>query len=185
MAGPIGVSEPEKLDLGSPHAAFGEVGPGFGAAGPLQPGPEGLLGQFVHLVDRGAQFGVGVGVFGAFGQGDAATLVELLQRFVKADPLDFLDEFEDIAALAAAEAFEELVVGVDAEGGSFFRMERAETGVALGRSHSSEADVLAHYPDDVNRSFDLRREVQFTNDSAASPAQETRLRAAPSHRIAG
>ena len=139
----------------------------------------------MHLVDPGAQFGVGVGVLRAFGQGDAAALGELLQRFVKADPLDFLDEFEDVAALAAAEAFEELVVGVDPEGRGFFRMERAETGVALGRSHSFEAHVLAYYPDDVNRSFDLRREVQFTNDSAASPAEETRLSAAPCHRIVG
>src|SRR2546423_5743889 len=148
MPGPVGVTEPEKVDLRPAHAALGQIQPGFGAAGVVQAAAEGLLGQLMHAEDRRAQLGIGVGVFRSFGQRNSASLGELFQCLVKADALHLLDKFEDVAALPAAEALEELVVGVDPEGWGLFGMKGAESAVALSGPYSPETAVLTHYADD-------------------------------------
>src|SRR5205085_2643596 len=104
---------------------------------------------------------------------------------IKTDPLDILDELEYIAALSAAEAFEKLMIGMNAKRRSLLVMKGAETGVTLGCADPPQTDILAHDRDDVDGSFDLRREIQSTNNSAATPAQEIAPMAAPCQRIDG
>src|SRR5437588_590868 len=110
MTSRVGVTEPEKVDLRLAYAALGQIRSGFGAASVVQAAAEGLLGQLMHTEDRRAQLGIGVGVFRSLGQRNSAPLGELFQRFVKTDALHLLDKLEDVAALPAAEALEELMV---------------------------------------------------------------------------
>lgn len=87
--------------------------------------------------------------------------------------VDLLNEFENVAALTAAEALEELMVGMDTERRCLFDMERAQTDISLRGPYPPEADVLAHYTDNVNRSFDLSSEIQSHNDSASEDDRES------------
>src|SRR6185436_16063595 len=144
MAASVGIPESELTDFSRTYATFGQISAGFAARGAFEAGAKSLLGQLMHLEERRAQFGVGIGVFRPFGQRNSAALRELLQRFIKTDALDLLDKLEDVAALAAAEALVELVVGMDPEGRGFFGMERAQPGVALSGPYSPEPDILAH-----------------------------------------
>src|SRR5262245_35144898 len=114
----------------------------------------------MHLVDRRTKLRVGVGVLGALGERNSAALCKLFQRLVKADPFDLLNKLEDVAPLSAPEALIELMVGMDAKRRGLFGMERAQTQIALGAAYPLETDILPHDADDVNRSFDLRREIQ-------------------------
>src|SRR5262249_26087021 len=100
-------------------------------------------------------------------------LGELFQGFVEAEPLDFLDELEDVAALATSEALVKLMVGVDTEGRGFFGVERAKARIALGRADALEADIFSDDADDVDGSFGLRREVQLLNHSARKKLSRT------------
>src|SRR5437899_972517 len=161
MAGTAGVAETEELDLLRGDSSAGEVGGGLGAGGRAQVRPKCLFSHLVQTEDGGPDLCIGVGILGALRHGDAAALGEQLQRFIEADPLDLLDELEDIAALAAAEAFEELMVGVDPEGRGLLVMEGAQAGVALGRANPPQPDVLADYADNIHRRLDLSSEIQF------------------------
>src|SRR2546423_1378581 len=114
VTGSVRVAQSEEFDRLGVYAALGQIGPRFRAARSPQAGAEGLIGQFVHLENGGAQPGVGVGEFRALGQRDTTAFGELLQGFIEADALDLLDKLEDIATLPAAKAFVELVVGVNA-----------------------------------------------------------------------
>ena len=180
-----GVTDSKQIDFRFRYAPFGQIGAGFGAGGAFQGGAEGLLSQLMHGEDRRAQFRIGIGIFGALGQRDSTPLGELLEDFVEAEPLDLLHELEHVATLAAAKAFVKLVVCVNPERWSFFGMERAEAEVTLRGPHFFQTNVFAYDTDDVNRSFDLRREIQSPNNSAVSPAQESRLTPAPCHKITG
>src|SRR5260370_26761681 len=125
LARPVGVPESELPDFGGRDPAAIQIGASLGPGRARKAGAESLFGEFVHLENSGSQPGIGVGKSGALGQWNAAALGKLFQRFVEADALDLLDEFEDIAALTAAEAFIKLMVGMDPKGGRLFGMEGA------------------------------------------------------------
>ena len=72
---------------------------------------------------------------------------EMLDGVDEAEFFLQLEELEDIAPHAAAEAVEKSLVAVDVERGAFFGVERAEAFV--GRARFSERDVLLHDLQDV------------------------------------
>src|SRR5258708_1453485 len=77
------------------------------------------------------------------------------QRFIKGDALDLHDEFQDVAAGAAAEALVELVSGMHGKRWSLFVVERAQANKA-GRARTAQPrHVLLHHLYDVDRSFQL------------------------------
>jgi tryptophan 2,3-dioxygenase len=89
----------------------------------------------------------------ALGQRNTALLRDRPHGFRKGKILDLRDEAEDVSGLAAAEAVEELLAGVDVEGRGFFLVKRAEAGVVL-RAGFAQANVAADDFDDVGLLFD-------------------------------
>ena len=85
------------------------------------------------------------------------TIGQQPQRFVEGDALDLHDEFEYVAAGAAAEAFVELVPGVDRKRGSLFVMERTQSFEAL--SQLPQAHHFANDFDNVHLRFQLLNEI--------------------------
>ena len=116
-------------------------------------------GDFVHVEERGAKLRFGVGIFGALGHGDAVALGQELEGLGEGESVDFHDEFEDVAAGAAAEALVELAGLIDGEGRRFFLMKGAQADEASGGSGAFEAHVIADHFDDVDLGFELLDEV--------------------------
>ncbi len=145
------VADAETFDAFFVEAAAGEVSAGgcsfAGAELLLKP----LGGGFVELDEFGALAMLG-GFFGgvefALGERDAALFGNGADGLGEADVFYFLDEGEDVAGLAAAEAVEELASGMDGEGGCFFGVEGAEAGEVLC-SGFFEAHVFADDFDDI------------------------------------
>ena len=94
----------------------------------------------------------------ALRQRNPALLRDRANSFWKSEIFDLRDETEDISGLAAAEAVEKLLAGVDIERGRFFLVKRAEAGVVL-RAGFAQADVAADDFDDVGLLLDGLGEV--------------------------
>ncbi len=91
--------------------------------------------------------GVRVAAAHLLGQLHAELRREMLDGVDEAQLFLQLEELEDIAAHAAAEAVEKSLVAVDVERGGFLGMKRAEAFV--GRARFSERHVLLHDLHDV------------------------------------
>ena len=95
-------------------------------------------------------------------EGEAKTLREGLDRLLEAEVFLGLDEFENVAALAAAEAVIEVFARIHMERGRFFLGERAEAlpfragffQGHIGRDHVVKADAGAHIVNGA--AFDFR-----------------------------
>ena len=149
IAGSLRESEAELGDLFGRDAARCQILAGLSARGSVQIVLEDAGGGLVHLHERGAELGVGIGVL-ALGHGDAVALGHQLEGFKEADALDFHDELQNVATDAAAEALVALDGGVDVERRRFFGVERAEAQVSAGGAGAFEADVFADGFDDVD-----------------------------------
>ena len=77
----------------------------------------------MQLEDGCPQPGVRVGVLRALRHRNTTTFGQEFQRFIKADPVDLLDEFENIAPDTASEAFIELMISVNAKRRCLFGVE--------------------------------------------------------------
>ncbi len=128
---------------------LGEILAGLRAGGSVQIALEHAGGDLVHLHERAAELGVGIGIL-ALGHGDAVALGEQLEGFEEADALDFHDELQDVAADVAAETFVALDGGVDVERRRLFGVEGAEAEVAAGGAAALEAHVFADGLNDVD-----------------------------------
>ena len=114
----------------------------------------------LHEVERGVTASaarlLGAGVVLVL-QRDPGALGEAGERLDEGDVLVVLDEAEDVAALVAAEAMEDLLRGVHVEARRLLLMERAERDeVGAG---ALERQVSADDIDDVARGADLFAEV--------------------------
>ena len=112
----------------------------------------------VHFHERAAELGVGVRVF-ALRHRDAIAFGHQLERFEEADALDFHDELEQVATLAAAEAPVELMARMHGERRRFFGVERAQPGVTGRSAGLLQAHVFTDDFDDVDGRFDLLGEI--------------------------
>ena len=75
-------------------------------------------------------------------------LRQQLHGLLEVERLGLLDELEGVAALAAAEAVVELLLGVHGERGRALVVERAQPGPA--RAHPAQVRLLAHEVDHVH-----------------------------------
>ena len=92
------------------------------------------------------------------GQRDAQLLRDHADGFGERNVFDLLDEAEDVAGDAAAEAVIELARGVDGERRRLLAVEGAEAGVVL-RAGLLQLDVVADDADDVGLLLDGVREI--------------------------
>ena len=108
------------------------------------------LGYAMHFDQCGALlifFAFFGRVLSGLRDGDAAFFRDDSNRFWKRTLFHFHDEFEDVAADAAAEAVINLFGRVDGERWRFFRVKRAQAGEILAALF--QADVFADDADDV------------------------------------
>ncbi len=111
----------------------------------------------MHLIQSGAEFGLVIGVFGAFRNWYAVAFRQCVARFVKAKMLNLHQKVKNVPAGVAAMAVVELQGRVDGKRRSLFVMERAQTGVS--RSHLSQSHVILNHAYDVHRRLELLYEV--------------------------
>jgi hypothetical protein len=117
------------------QATAGEIFAGFCAFGTAEAFLEEGDGALVYIEKLAAQagfFGFAFGGVAGFRQGNAELLRHHTDGFGEGDVFDFLDEAEDVAGEAAAEAMIELARGVDRERRGFFAVKGAEAGIVLG-----------------------------------------------------
>ena len=74
-----------------------------------------FLCQFVGAVEPVGSVALLAGGTGALGQADAGAFGEEFDRFDKGDAINLLDELEDVAPDAAAEAVVDLAIWIDAK----------------------------------------------------------------------
>ena len=120
-----------------------------------------------------ARVRIGAGPLAGAGHLEAVLLSQRLERLEEAQALEFHQEIEDIAALPAAEALEDLQAAVHRKGRRLLGMERAKPDVTI-RAALAEADMRSDDGNDVGRRLDLLREIH----SAAGPPVRRRARRA-------
>ena len=160
-------ADPETSRQRLVHAALGEQPASRLPAGQA---PEHVLvelGGAVAELDRAAPGGAASGRPGALLQLDPGTLGEDLQGAGEVDPLDPLDEGEDVAPLVAAVAVKHLPLLADREARGLLRVEGAEADVLGARA--VQRDVTADHIEDVEPGLDLGDGVSAHRVSGRQP----------------
>ena len=160
-----GPTEPPGVDGVGGEAAPLQVFPRPGAAlgVVLETTAEIGVGDLVGPVQRffGVRAGGGAGGGAAFVfQGDARPLRQLRHRLHELAALHLLDELDDPARLAAAEAFEDLQLGIEVEGWGLLFVEGAEGG-KIAADAAELQPVAFGDGDDVGRVLDAAQAVFF------------------------
>ena len=125
-----------------------------------------------------ASFGFLRSVEAGLGHGDPQLLGHRADGFREGDVLDFLDEGENVAGDAAAEAVKELAGGVDRERRRLFAVKGTKPGIVL-RTRLLQLDVVADDADDVRLLLDVFFEVVgFGHGWRHSYPQEVEAKAA-------
>lgn len=104
-------------------------------------------GDLIHTVDSLAQAALAIAVGRALGHFEAVAIGEDLHGLGECHMVHLLDELEDVAFGAAAEAVKDLHAGVDGKRRRFLGVKRTQAHVALARTGAFEPHLL---PDDVN-----------------------------------
>ena len=170
------VAEAELLDRLRRDAALGELRARARAGRRRELLAEVRRRDLVHLEQRLAQRRVAPRVvavaLGRLGQRDAELLREHPHRVLEADLLVQLEELEDVAADAAAEAVEEPLVGIDVERRRLLGVKR--TAALVRRARALQRHVLLHDLHDVRLQAEVVDELlgkQTHHAFAASPLQ--------------
>ncbi len=115
--------------------------------------PVNLVCQFERRGHLITETRLWIAYFTVVGELDARLLGAVFQGFRERPPLVLHEEGEYISSLAAAEAVEELAVGVDIKRRRLLGMKRAESDEIVPAS--TQRHILADHRDDVGGLFDL------------------------------
>ena len=154
----VGQAQLEKLRGWPGDPALVDISAGLRAVRSGEVGPEMVERDLMHLAQNGACFRPVVSGGGLLRQFDAVLLGQFFERLPEREPLDIHHETEDVAFGVAAEAFVELMVGIDREGRGLLVMERAEAGIPVAEAAQAR-NVIRNDANDIELRFDVLGEI--------------------------